>query len=139
LRYAAYTAFFLSGASSLIFQNIWSRMLHHVFGATSVAISSVLTCFMAGLGLGAWIAGRYVDRIKHPLITYAVAELGVGLWAMLIPFLVSSDGWLAELNFALRNSLGAGSTGFMLARFAVVMPILEQRSSTKQVHDAHPL
>ena len=124
LRYAAYVAFFLSGASSLIFQNIWSRMLHHVFGATTIAVSSVITIFMAGLGLGAWIGGKYADRIKHPIITYAIAELGVGVWALLVPLLVDPEGWLAGVNSTLRTSLGAESAGFMIARFLCVLPIL---------------
>ncbi len=120
----AFVAFFLSGASSLIFQSIWSRMLHHVFGATSVAISSVVTVFMAGLGLGAWLTSRYADKIKHPIITYAIAELGVGTWALIVPLLGDSEGWLATVNGALRNSLGAESPLFMIARFACVVPIL---------------
>ncbi len=122
--YAAYVAFLLSGASSLIFQTIWTRMLHHVFGATSVAISTVLTVFMAGLGLGAWLGGRYANRIKHPIITYAFAEIGVGIWGLLVPFLVRSDGWLADVNEILRASLGADSGFFMVARFLCVAPIL---------------
>ena len=64
MRRVAIFAFFLSGASSLIFQSIWSRSAHHVFGATSIAISTVVTAFMAGLGLGAFVAGRYADKIK---------------------------------------------------------------------------
>ncbi len=99
-------------------------MLAHVFGASSVAISTVVTVFMAGLGLGAFFAGKYADRIKHPVITYAVVELLVGLWALLVPVLLASDGWLAGMNATLRNELGAGSMGFMLARFACVVPIL---------------
>jgi len=121
---AAYIAFFLSGASSLIFQTIWSRMLHHVFGATSVAISTVLTVFMAGLGLGAWLGGKYANRIKHPIITYAVAEIGVGLWGLLVPLLVQSDGWLANVNMFLRAEFGAESGMFMVARFLCVFPLL---------------
>jgi len=121
---AAYIAFFLSGASSLIFQTIWSRMLHHVFGATSVAISTVLTVFMAGLGLGAWLGGKYANRIKHPIITYAVAEIGVGLWGLLVPLLVQSDGWLASVNMFLRAEFGAESGMFMVARFLCVFPLL---------------
>lgn len=121
---AAYAAFFLSGGSSLIFQTIWTRMLHHVFGATSVAISTVLTVFMAGLGLGAWLGGRYANRIKHPIITYAIAETGVGLWGLLVPLLVRSDGWLATVNSFLRAELGADSGFFMVARFLCVAPIL---------------
>lgn len=121
---AAYVAFFLSGASSLIFQTIWTRMLHHVFGATSVAISTVLTVFMAGLGLGAWLGGRYANRIRHPIITYAVAEIGVGVFGLLVPLLVRPDGWLAEVNAFLRAELGAESGLFMVARFLCVAPIL---------------
>lgn len=121
---AAYLAFFLSGASSLIFQTIWTRMLHHVFGATSVAISTVLTVFMAGLGLGAYFGGKYASRIKHPIITYAVAEIVVGLWGLVIPLLVRSDGWLASVNMFLRAELGAESGLFMMARFLCVAPIL---------------
>lgn len=121
---AAYLAFFLSGASSLIFQTIWTRMLHHVFGATSVAISTVLTVFMAGLGLGAWLGGKYAHRIKHPIITYAVAEIGVGLWGLLIPLMIQSDGWLATVNAFLRAELGAESGLFMVARFLCVAPLL---------------
>lgn len=123
-RSLAFLAFFLSGASSLIFQNIWGRMLHHVFGATGVAISTVVTAFMAGLGLGAWIASRYADRIKHPIITYAIAELGVAIWALVVPVLVSPEGWLAGVNGWLRTEMGAESVGFMVARFFFVLPIL---------------
>jgi predicted membrane-bound spermidine synthase len=122
--FVAYVAFFLSGASSLIFQTIWTRMLHHVFGATSVAISTVLTVFMAGLGLGAWLGGRYANRIRHPIITYAIAEIGVGLFGLLIPLLVEADGWLATVNAMLRAALGADSGLFMVARFLCVAPIL---------------
>jgi spermidine synthase/MFS family permease len=123
-RFAPYVAFVLSGLSSLIFQTIWTRMLHHVFGATSVAISTVLAAFMAGLGFGTWIAGKYAARIRHPIFAYASAEVGVAIWGLLIPFLVASDGWLADVNAWLRQSLGAESATFMIARFICVVPIL---------------
>lgn len=124
MRFAPYLAFFLSGGSSLIFQTIWTRMLHHVFGATSVAISTVLTAFMAGLGLGNYLAGRYANRIKHPIFAYAFAEAGVAAWGLLIPLLVASDGWLADVNALLRQSLGAESSMFMIVRFLCVAPLI---------------
>ena len=124
MRFAPYLAFFLSGGSSLIFQTIWTRMLHHVFGATSVAISTVLTAFMAGLGLGNYLAGRYANRIKHPIFAYAFAEAGVAIWGLLIPFLVTSDGWLGSVNAFLRQSLGAESSTFMIVRFLCVAPLI---------------
>ncbi|MGF1467263.1 MAG: fused MFS/spermidine synthase [Sandaracinaceae bacterium] len=121
---APFVAFFLSGASSLIFQTLWARMLQHVFGAAPVANSTVLTVFMAGLGLGAWIGGRVARRIRHPLMAYAAAEVLVGLWGLVIPLLVQSDGWLADMNGLLRDTFGGSSAVFMIARFLCVVPIL---------------
>lgn len=124
MRSAAFLAFFLSGASSLIFQSIWGRMLAHVFGASSVAISTVVTIFMAGLGLGAFLAGKVADRIKNPLLAYGVVEAMVGAWALLVPTLLDPEGWLAGVNSTLHNEFGAGSASFMVARFFCVLPVL---------------
>jgi predicted membrane-bound spermidine synthase len=99
-------------------------MLHHVFGSTSVATSTVTSVFMAGLGLGAWLFGKYADRIKHPLMTYAVAEFGVAICGLLIPFLVAPDGFLASVNAWMRASFGTGSTTFAIVRFFAVAPLL---------------
>ncbi len=124
LRALPYIAFFLSGASSLIFQALWTRMLHHTFGATSVAMSTVLTAFMSGLGLGAYVFGKRAARFARPLVVYAIAELGVAACALVIPPLVRSDGFFALVNAALRHNLGEGSFAFMVARFFCVLPIL---------------
>ncbi|MEZ4248961.1 MAG: fused MFS/spermidine synthase [Polyangiales bacterium] len=123
MRTAAFLAFFLSGASSLIFQSIWSRMLGRVFGASHIAISTTVTMFMAGLGLGAFLAGRYADKIKKPLLAYGVVEGLVGVWALLVPFLVSPEGWLAGVNAWLRNDIELWWVRLLL-RFLVVAPIL---------------
>ncbi|HTU61839.1 MAG TPA: hypothetical protein VMF89_25455, partial [Polyangiales bacterium] len=64
LQSAAFVAFFLSGASSLVFQTLWSRLLSHVFGSSSIAVSSVVSVFMGGLGLGAYLAGKYAERLR---------------------------------------------------------------------------
>lgn len=119
-----FLAFFASGASSLIFQTIWTRHLHHVFGATSVAISTVLTAFMAGLGLGNWLAGKHAHRVKNPLLWYAIFEGCVGLWGLWMPSLLSPTGVLAQLNLELKTQLGPNSIYFMIGRFLCVFPVL---------------
>src|SRR5215813_10076883 len=88
VRAAVLAAFFLSGASSLLFESLWTRELGLVFGSTTLAISTVLATFMGGLGLGSYLAGRYADRIKNPVRAYALAEAGVGLYALLIPVIL---------------------------------------------------
>lgn len=81
--------FLLSGASGLIYEVVWTRDLALVFGTTSFAVSTVLTAFMAGLGLGSWLFGRWADRLAKPLLLYGVLELGIGVSALLVPVLLA--------------------------------------------------
>ena len=94
----ALACFFLSGASGLMFEMVWTRGLTLVFGSTTLAISTVLTAFMGGLGLGSVLAGRISDRIRDPLRAYALAELGVGLYALALPWVLARypalNAWL---------------------------------------------
>ena len=77
--------FLLSGATSLVYEVLWVRMLILRLGSTSLAISTVLTAFMAGLAFGAWAAGRYSSRITRPLAAYALLELAIAGSAVLLP------------------------------------------------------
>jgi hypothetical protein len=49
--------FSLTGATSLVFEVLWSREFVTVFGNSSYAISIVLCAYMAGLGLGGLAGG----------------------------------------------------------------------------------
>src|SRR4030095_3307166 len=79
--------FIFSGATGLIYEVLWARMLGLVFGATTLAVSTVLAAFMGGLALGSAIAGRFASRIKRPLSAYGWLEIGIALYAVLVPFL----------------------------------------------------
>src|SRR5918992_2514924 len=74
--------FFLSGASALVYQVLWMRLLALVFGVTVHAASTVLAAFMAGLALGSAVAGRLSDRIRRPLHAFAIAEALVAVTAL---------------------------------------------------------
>ncbi|MBU1486653.1 fused MFS/spermidine synthase [bacterium] len=113
--------FFVSGASSLIYEVVWTRMLVLVFGSTTFAISTVLTAFMAGLALGSLLLGRAADRRGSPLLIYALLEAVIGIYALFIPAIFSSLTpiykyvWLHfEPSFYL----------FSLIRFALVFIVL---------------
>ncbi len=81
--------FFLSGACGLVYEVVWMRMLTLVFGATAFATSAILSTFFAGLALGSFLFGKAVDRSRNPLALYAVLEAGVGLFAFLLPVLLT--------------------------------------------------
>ncbi len=99
--------FTLSGATSLILQVVWVRRLIGVFGASSLAIATVLATFMAGLAIGSWVGGRWADRLvqskaapptNNPFFYYGVAEVVVGVSALLILPLIDhyagANAWL---------------------------------------------
>ena len=48
-------AFVLSGAAGLVYQVAWQRALTWVFGVDLYATTTVVACFLLGLGLGMMI------------------------------------------------------------------------------------
>jgi spermidine synthase len=82
--------FFVSGFCSVLCELIWLRLAMAQYGVTTALTSIVLSVFMAGLGLGSWLAGalvrRYGDRIQFPpLRLYGLLELMIGLSALVVP------------------------------------------------------
>ncbi len=90
--------FFLSGVTGLVYEVAWTRMLTLVFGHTVHAVSTVLAAFMGGLALGSYVFGRLADRVRRPLLLYAILELGVGLYALAVPSLFAGlDAFFAPI------------------------------------------
>ncbi|MCB9639214.1 MAG: spermidine synthase [Myxococcales bacterium] len=89
VRWAVGAAFFFSGLSSLVLENLWVRMLTLVFGGSTLAIVTVLTAFMSGLALGSALSARFADRLRRPVLVYGLLESGVAIYALFIPFFIS--------------------------------------------------
>ena len=77
--------FLTSGATSLVYETVWSRQIHLVVGTSQLAISTVLAAFMAGLAVGGLLAARVVHRVRRPLYAYAALEAFIGLYALVFP------------------------------------------------------
>jgi spermidine synthase len=80
---AVYLLFFLSGAAALIYEVLWLRALGLVFGGSHLAVTAVLSVYMAGLASGGYFIGKYVDKLKKPLRFYGLLELGISATALL--------------------------------------------------------
>src|SRR5436189_1219590 len=76
--------FTLSGATSVSYEIIWFKRLAVVFGSSNFALTAVLTAFLGGLALGAFLCGRFLDQATNPLKYYALFEIAIGIWASLI-------------------------------------------------------
>ncbi len=86
--------FVLSGLAALVYQTAWTRQFALVFGTSELAVATVLAAYMAGLALGAAIIERWLPRVRRPVLTYAVLELGIAVSAvLLVPLCI----WLSNL------------------------------------------
>jgi spermidine synthase len=84
LRKLLLIAFVFSGMAALIYEVTWIRPLQFLLGSTTYTISIIFSAFMAGLALGSWIIGKYVDKIENLPKTYALFEIGIGLYGALL-------------------------------------------------------
>ncbi|HKZ01889.1 MAG TPA: fused MFS/spermidine synthase, partial [Pyrinomonadaceae bacterium] len=108
--------FVLSGATGLVYEVLWARMLGHVFGATTLAVSTVLAAFMGGLALGSALAGKLSFRLKRPLRTYGLIELAIAIYAVIVPFLFA---WIDNLYAFLWQQFHPGFFAFSIWRFVL--------------------
>jgi spermidine synthase len=83
-----YILFVMSGATSLAYEVIWTRLLVRVFGATTLAVTTVLASYMAGLAIGSYLLGKWIDRRWSPLRVYGLLELGIGIFALIFPLAI---------------------------------------------------
>ncbi len=95
------TLFVLSGATGLVDQLCFSKYLSYVVGSTAHAVSAVLSAFMTGLALGAFLGGKYSRSVKRPLVAYGVLELVVAVTVALSPAAFQA---LAPLYAAIARS-----------------------------------
>lgn len=77
--------FLFSGAAGLAYEIVWARQLSLTLGAGIYAVSATLVAFMGGLGMGAAISGRALDRGVAPIRLYALCEAALGIYVLSFP------------------------------------------------------
>lgn len=82
-----YVAFFASGASSLIAEVTWNRMLIVVVGNSMSAAAMIIAVFMGGLGLGSYVGGKIFGKRRASLVPYIFLEIAIGIYVLLSPSL----------------------------------------------------
>ena len=113
--------FLVTGFTGLVYELLWARMFTMVFGATVLAVSTVLAAFFTGLALGSWAFGRIVDRLGKPLLLYGLLEVGIGIYAAFVPSLIPyAQGIAASVSRDAPDSFYAVS----LARFVVSLVLM---------------
>lgn len=129
--------FFASGAAALIYQVLFAKKLALVFGSTSTATLTVLATFLGGMAIGSLIGGKYAQKVKLPLKTYALIEGGIAIYCVLTPFFFDAvqtfyvsigTGHNPESTvlLSLRVVLGAGVLLIPTILMGVTLPLLAE-------------
>ena len=113
--------FFISGATGLIYEVVWTRLLTLVMGNTHYSITTVLTTFMGGLALGSYAGGRVIDRFFNPLALYAILEAAIGIYCLAVPGLID---WASPLFKSIYLNSDFSYTTASFYRFLVCSSIL---------------
>lgn len=104
--------FFTSGATSLLFQVLWTRLLANIVGTTAVAMTCVFGVFIVCMSVGAAVASRVEVFGKNAVRVYGLLELVVGATGFGLTVLLLEYGTaIAQLLEALPVS---GSIGHAL-------------------------
>jgi spermidine synthase len=118
---------FLSGFAALLYQVAWLRQFSIVFGTSEIAVATVLAAYMGGLALGSAITGRYLHRIRRPILTYGLLEGGIALTALLVPVLLGGASavfiYFVGGKIAPPASAGIGQTLFYLISTFLILGI----------------
>ena len=101
-----FAAIFISGASALIYQLIWVRLLGLVFGVSSFAVATVVAVFLLGLGLGSYLFGRISERARDPMRIYMYVELGIAATSLLAYAVIETVPIYRYLYEYAYNNLG---------------------------------
>ena len=107
----------ISGFCALAYEVLWTRILVFFLGSTTYAFATMLAAFLFGIALGSMVFSRWVDRIRQPVITFGIVQLGIGLFALvLMPAFESLYG----LTYALQSTFGGSRFWTFFSCFLVM-------------------
>ncbi|MBX9686522.1 MAG: fused MFS/spermidine synthase, partial [Candidatus Obscuribacterales bacterium] len=116
--------FAASGAIAMIYEVAWTRSLLMIIGSTTYAFTVMLSTFLIGIFLGSIIASRFVDRLKMPIVWFALLQICVCLAGFISIVLF---GLLPYMNMVAGLYYGKSPEISMLCRFLgsglVLVPI----------------
>src|SRR5216110_865120 len=115
--------FFLSGATGLVYELLWVRVLYQTFGSTIQSVTTVVAAYMGGLGLGAWLLGRRADRHERPAALYGRLEIAIGVFGLASPLVLAVTHHIYVGTAAALALDGAASVALRFALAGVVLLI----------------
>lgn len=115
-------AYALSGVAALAYEMAWMRELSTMLGSTAYAQGTMLSAYMAGLGIGALVGVWLVRKVKRPIVAASRAELAVAIFSI-VAFLGLHymPGYYFDF---IRGSRGVSSLSFLSTQFLISFVVM---------------
>ena len=92
-------------------------------GTSIYAISIITASFLIGISLGSFLISKYIDKIKHAIMTLAFVQLGIALSGLLVLlFLDNMDVPYLMLYHAFDSYYPFTVSLFIIVSFVILIP-----------------
>ncbi|MEH6876350.1 MAG: fused MFS/spermidine synthase [Candidatus Competibacter sp.] len=119
-----------SGFAALGYQIVWTQQSALWLGHEAAAVLAVVTAFFGGLAVGALMLGSRIDRSSKPGLWYAACETVIGLWSLVLAFLMAPiTGWLLDLTGAQPSPAWQWAVAFC-GTFLLLLPATAAMGAT---------
>lgn len=116
----------ITGASSMMYEIGWIRLLSMVLGSSVQAFELMLSAFIFGLAIGAWWMARRIDKIKDTKLYLIRVQLVMGIFALSSLFIYNQSYYLMEsiLSWIPKDETGYWlfNLGSNFIAFVVMLP-----------------
>ena len=115
-----------SGFVAMLYEVAWSRVLVLVLGSSTYAYTIMLTTFLLGLALGAWLATKFLSKVTLPLVAAGLCQLAIALTTYGSVFLVEEMpyGYLQIYETFSPSPQGLLGVQFLMAMGLMILPTL---------------
>ena len=134
-KLAVCLVFFVSGLCGLGCQFAWTRAFGIGLGHEMPAVLSVVAAFFGGVALGAWSLDGVISRSPRPGRWYAVLELVIGIWGLLLAGLLPVANDLASHLIGLAPSAFRHWAAAFSIPFLVLLPATFSMGATLPAMD----
>jgi spermidine synthase len=132
------------GFTALAYEIAWSRALSMVLGSSIYAFSNMLAAFLLGIALGSVVIGTRLQRLRDPLLVYALGIAALGVLSLLTVFLLpqlppiftfwvrnfgTQTGWLIAVQLVLSVSVMLPPALALGALFPLLAGVLAEEES----------
>ncbi len=107
-----------SGCAALIYEVVWFQLLQLSIGSSAVSLGVLLGIYMGGMCLGSLLLPKYLNPQSHPLRVYALLEVGIAVFGVIVLFAVPIVGTIYT------SIAGTGQVSLVLRAIAAAICLL---------------